>query len=91
MFTINHRKPSIRGNEEEISIRGEKLNNKLSIHKRSSGYFATASGHNDDLIKFLDTLPYLSNKTLKSDKYYWWELDHQKVIQLMNDVMRNFE
>jgi hypothetical protein len=78
--------------EEYINITGNKLKTKFSIHESKSGcYSVTSAKGNYELTSFLDTLDCLSNKTEKSDGYFWWDLYSTKIITVLNALMRKFE
>ena len=87
MFTIN---PLSNNNNEQNNITGEGLRSKFSIHEYLDVYKATSANGNTELIIFLDTLPYLSNKC-KSGGYIWWDIDPKKIISVQNAVMHKFK
>lgn len=45
---------------------------------------------NSELISFLDKLKEVSVKKEQMN-YFWWPIDGQKVISIMNAVIREFE
>ena len=87
MFTI---KSLSNNNNEQNNINGEGIQSKFSIHEYQDVYKATSANGNTELIVFLDTLSYLSNK--KNDgRYTWWDINPKKIISLQNAVMHKFK
>ena len=86
MFTI---KPLSNNNNEQNNITSERLKSKFSIHEYQNAYKATSANGNAELIAFLDTLSYLSNKN-NTGGYTWWDVDPQRIISLQNAVMNNY-
>ena len=78
-----------KSSEPYNSIRGGRLKSKFTIHERVSGYKATSANGNAELVKFLDSLNYLSNKR-DDGSYCWWDVEPTKVVSLQNAVMDNF-
>jgi|LWDU01.1.fsa_nt_gi hypothetical protein len=78
-----------KSSEPYNSVRGGRLKSKFTIHERPSGYKATSANGNSELIQFLESLCYLSNKR-NDGNYSWWDVDPTKIVTLQNAVMNNF-
>ena len=73
-----------------FNITGGNLRSKFSILQKPGEYFATSAMGNSELIQFLDGLNELGEK-YEYNNYYWWKVDTDEVILVMNAVIREFE
>jgi hypothetical protein len=80
--------PNIKGLYNNIS--GGSLTSKFSIHEQLNRYIATSASGNSELISYLESLTYLTNKT-DNGNYISFDVDPAKIISLQNAVMDKFK
>ncbi len=75
---------------EHFNITGRNLRTKFSILQKPDGYYATSAMGNSELIQFIDSLNAADEKR-EYNNYYWWKVDPNEIIAVMNAVIREFE
>jgi hypothetical protein len=73
-----------------LNITGGSIKTKFSVVAKQDDYYATVAMGNSGLIQFLDNLKELSEKK-EYNNYYWWKMNPDSVISVINSVIREYE